>query len=540
MKNLTFNIKKAILTNLPEKSGELSFLSLPAGHRYLEESKSLTRVKEVGLGKNPISLWRETGFRSAIIQREDCEGNQARIQFIGTRGSGRHSQRDVGNEFQQRTTNKEHPTLEVEKKSSANFAQPLRPLRLIALLLLTMMPFMTSAQTITQYQQEAAENNPELKAKYQQYLSALEESPIMGTLPDPEVSFSYFIKPIETRVGPQQGRISVSQMLPWFGSLKDQRSASDLRAKAAFESFQETRNRIFLQVEQTLLELYELQESIRIAEENRAILNSLVELSLARYETDRGTQVDVLRAQIEEEDLNIQIELLKDNREVLLQKMNELLNRSEGSKIMLPDSLGEPRIQPREQLMTQIQQQNPNLNRLRYQEAASEEMRSLAQKQNRPGIKLGVDYIFTGETDMPNVANSGEDALMVMAGFKVPLFGKKNTAKVQQAERNIAEMQYQISARENSLQTELDASLRDYNDAQRKFDLYNEKQIQRITQAIDIMMESYSSDSSEFEEILRMQRKQLEYQLKRIQAKTALHKAAAFIEYLSGKHNTNK
>ncbi|HBQ60098.1 MAG TPA: TolC family protein, partial [Balneolaceae bacterium] len=62
----------------------------------------------------------------------------------------------------------------------------------------------------------------------------------------------------------------------------------------------------------------------------------------------------------------------------------------------------------------------------------------------------------------------------------------------------------------------------------------------RITQAIDIMMESYSSDSSEFEEILRMQRKQLEYQLKRIQAKTALHKAAAFIEYLSGKHNTNK
>ena len=515
MKNLTFNIKKAILTNLPEKSGELNFLSLPAGHRYLEESKSLTRVKEVGLGKNPISLWRETGFRSAIIQREDCEGNQARIQFIGTRGSGRHSQRDVGNEFQQRTTNKEHPTLEVEKKSSANFAQPLRPLRLIALLLLTMMPFMTSAQTITQYQQEAAENNPELKAKYQQYLSALEESPIMGTLPDPEVSFSYFIKPIETRVGPQQGRISVSQMLPWFGSLKDQQSASDLRAKAAFESFQETRNRIFLQVEQTLLELYELQESIRIAEENRAILNSLVELSLARYETDRGTQVDVLRAQI------------------------ELLNRSEGSKIMLPDSLGEPEIQPREQLMTQIQQQNPNLNRLRYQEAASGEMRSLAQKQNRPGIKLGVDYIFTGETDMPNVANSGEDALMVMAGFKVPIFGKKNTAKVQQAERNIAEMQYQISARENSLQTELDASLRDYNDAQRKFDLYNEKQIQRITQAIDIMMESYSSDSSEFEEILRMQRKQLEYQLKRIQAKTALHKAAAYTDYLTGKNNFN-
>lgn len=435
-----------------------------------------------------------------------------------------------------RTRNIEHPTLNWKKRSFALLA----PLRFVTMWLLLLLSFTANAQTITQYQQEAAENNPELKAKYQQYLSALEESPIMGTLPDPEVSFSYFIKPIETRVGPQQGRISVSQMLPWFGSLSDQRSASDLRAKAAFESFQESRNRIFLKVEQTILELYELDESIRIAEENQAILNSLVELSLARYETGRATQVDVLRAQIEEEDLNIQIELLKDNREVLIQRMNELLNRSEGAKIMLPDSLGETEIKSREELMTQIQQQNPNLNRLRYQEASSEEMKSLAEKQNRPGIKLGVDYIFTGETDMPNVANSGEDALMVMAGFKVPLFGKKNNAKVQQAERNIQDIQYQITARENSLQTELDALLRDYKDAQRKFNLYNEKQIQRITQAIDIMMDAYSSGNSDFEEILRMQRKQLEYQLKRIQAKTEEHKAVAYIRYLTGEHNENE
>lgn len=416
---------------------------------------------------------------------------------------------------------------------------PFAHVRLILLLILLLTSFSAQAQIISEYQQEAAENNPELKATYQQYLSALEESPIMGTLPDPEVSFSYFIKPIETRVGPQQGRISVSQMLPWFGSLRDQRSASDLRAKAAFESFQENRNRIFLQVEQTLLEIYELDESIRIAEENRMILNSLVELSLARYETDRATQVDVLRAQIEEEDLNIKIELLKDNREVLTQRMNELLNRNGERSIILPDTLEGAEILSREVLMNQIQQQNPNLNRLRYQEASSEEMKSVAQKQNRPSIKLGVDYIFTGETDMPNVANSGEDALMVMAGFRIPIFGKKNSARVQQAELNIRDVQYQISSRENSLQTELDESLRDYEDAQRRFNLYNEKQIQRITQAIDIMMESYASDSSEFEEILRMQRRQLDYQLKRIQAKTDLHKAEAFIDYLSGKHNIN-
>ncbi|MEX2584970.1 MAG: TolC family protein [Balneolaceae bacterium] len=406
----------------------------------------------------------------------------------------------------------------------------------MALLLLSIT---AQAQTIAGYQQEAAENNPELKAKYQQYLSALEQSPITGTLPDPEVSFSYFVKPIETRVGAQQGRISVSQMLPWFGSLEKQRSASELRAKAAFETFQESRNRIFLQVEQTVLELYELEESIRIAEENQAILHSLVELSLARYETDRATQVDVLRAQIEEEDLNIQIQLLIDNRKVLFQRMNELLNRDESKQITLPDSLDSKELNPRNVLLTQIHQQNPRLNRLRYQEASSMEMRSLAEKQNRPSIKLGVDYIFTGESDMPNVVNSGKDALMVMAGFRIPIFGKKNSARVRQAQRNIQDLQYQIATRENSLETELDASLRDFEDARRRFNLYNEKQIQRIKQAISIMMGTYASDSSEFEEILRIQRKQLDYQLKRIQAKTDQQKATAFIEYLSGNHNIN-
>jgi outer membrane protein TolC len=260
-------------------------------------------------------------------------------------------------------------------------------------------------------------------------------------------------------------------------------------------------------------------------------------LSLARYETDRASQVDVLRAQIEEEDLNIQIELLKDNREVLLQRMSELLNREKGETVSLPETLKESYIKSREELMAQIQQQNPQLNRLRYQEGSSKEMRSLAEKQNRPSIRLAVDYIFTGETDMPNVANSGDDALMVMAGFRVPLFGKKNSARMQQADRNIQDLQYQISSRENSLETELDASLRDYEDASRRFKLYNEKQIQRITQAINIMMEAYASDSSEFEEILRMQRQQLEYQLKRIQAKTDQYKAAAYIGYLTGKHN---
>ncbi|MFN1834254.1 TolC family protein [Balneola sp. MJW-20] len=410
----------------------------------------------------------------------------------------------------------------------------------LCLMVLLMFSPVVEGQSVAELQQEAAENNPELKARYQQYLAAMEQPQISGVLPDPEVSFSYFIKPIETRVGPQQARVSVKQMLPWFGSLGSQRSATELQARAAFESFQEARNRLFYQVEKTVTELYELEESIRLSRENAMILNSLVEISLARYETNRATQVDVLRAQIEEEDLQIQIELLENDRKVLNRKLNELLNRPGNEAADIPDTLLTEEIGSKQELLNSISRQNPDLSRLRYEEASKAEMRSLAKKNNRPDIMLGFDYIFTGESDLPNVANSGEDAIMVMAGLKVPIFGRKNRSGVRQAEQKVQEAEYRRQSMENVLETSLESSLSDYDDAISRYELYDQTQIQRIGQAIEIMMEAYASDRADFEEILRMQRKQLDYQLRRLQAKTDQYTAAAYIAYLIGKHNVKE
>lgn len=441
-----------------------------------------------------------------------------------------------------RLRNIEYPILSrMERKSSALFAKHLHALLLIVLLGIIALPFTVQAQTIAEYQQQAAKNNPELKAEYQHYLSALEESPIVGTLPDPEVAFAYFISPIETRLGPQQARISLTQMFPWFGSLSDKRSISESQAKAQYEVFQETRNRLFYQTEKALIELYELDQSLEIANENLDILNSLVEISLSRYETDQASQVDVLRAQIEQEDLKTQIALLEDNRNVLIQKVNELLNAEQERVITLPDTLmPEMSIESEPELLNKLVQQNPALNRLRYQKDSAHEMKTLAAKDGKPSFGVGLDYIFTGErSDVPTLADNGKDAIMARASFKIPLFRNKYNAKVQQAELNIQSVQSQITDKENKLETDLSSSLRDYYDARRRFDLYDQKQIQRVNQALSIMTQNYSTDSSNFEEILRMQRKLLGYQLNRIQALVDMQVSSAYIDYLTGKHNIN-
>lgn len=409
---------------------------------------------------------------------------------------------------------------------------------LIPLLIVLMIPLGANSQSINKYQQIAAENNPRLRASFNQYLAALEESPQVGAFPNLEVSFTYFISPIETRLGLQQAGISVAQMFPWFGTYSDLRSAAVLQAKAAFEAFQENRNRLFYDVEQTLLDLYEMEYSIDIAENNLEIINSLVEISLRRYEINQVTQVDVLRAQIEQEDLRVQIALLRDNRQVLIQKVSELLNKNETLNISLPDSLPtDIHLKSADMLLELTVQRNPGLNRLRLQERSTEQMRKVAKNEGRPSFRIGLDYVFMDGTDMAGMVQSRNDGMMLMAGVSIPIFRKKYRANIRQSKFELRAVQDQVFAEKNELETVLETTLRDFSNAVRQYELIDNKQIQRVSQALRIMMQAYSSDSSDFEEILRMQRLLLDYQLSRISAITEMNRAAAFIDYLTGENN---
>jgi outer membrane protein TolC len=192
------------------------------------------------------------------------------------------------------------------------------------------------------------------------------------------------------------------------------------------------------------------------------------------------------------------------------------------------------------ELMQRITRQNPELERLRYAREANQARLSAARKDGAPSFGLGLDYIATGERDdVASLTDNGKDAIIARASVKIPLFRKKYNAQVREAQLIVESTGESIQSRENKLNTELEAALRDRNDAQRRFELYDLKQIQRVQQAINILMEAYSADNTQFEEILRLQRKLYDYRLKRIQARADRFKAQQYIEYLTGANNVS-
>ena len=138
--------------------------------------------------------------------------------------------------------------------------------------LLTTILFLLSvtlhAQTLNEYQQQAVENNPSVKAAFKQFEADMTRVQQVNSLPDPTLSFGYFISPVETRVGPQQARFSLTQMFPWFGTLKAKGGVATLQAEASYQQFVDQQNKVRFQVATAYFPLVELDLIQEIQQQN--------------------------------------------------------------------------------------------------------------------------------------------------------------------------------------------------------------------------------------------------------------------------------
>src|SRR5699024_1507748 len=296
---------------------------------------------------------------------------------------------------------------------------------------------------------------------------------------------------------------------------------------------------LFFKVKKTWYELYHIDQSIQITRENIDILETFESLATSRYETAQASQVDILRVQIEKEDLVTRVALLQDTKNTLQQRLAELLNRPESLQPDIPDTLAAqelPLLVP--ELKQKTLQQNPRLTKLDFEAASARSAIDVARKEGLPKFGLGADYIFTGERDV-TLAGNGKDAIVARVGIQIPLYRKKYRAQKKQAQLRLQAVQNRQEATQNQLLTTFEETLRDFYNARRRVSLYKDIQIQRTRQALDILTEEYATAAADFEELLRLQRKLLEFQLAREEAIVDQNTAVAFTEYLYGKYNMN-
>ena len=364
-------------------------------------------------------------------------------------------------------------------------------------------------ESLDEYLQYGSENNAELQARFKEYQAALEAIPQAKSLPDPLFSFGYFVSPVETRVGPQQAKFGLTQMLPWFGALNARGSASEAMAQVKYENFIKARNSYFLKVRVNYFKLYEIQQGIRINIENLDILRSWENLALKKYEGGLTGMVDVLRVQMTIAELESSLQNQEKEFDNQSEVFNLLLNRDAGEKVNVDHQLLYPDM---EYVISQDSLvNNPAFAILSARKEVERKMIEVEQKNTMPNIGLGLDYVLVGPSTI-DIPESGKNVLMPMVSFSLPIYRKKNSSKIHERELNLEALELYQNNLGNQLRSDLGTWINAYDDSKRDHLLYTEL-IEKADQALRVLVTEYTSANKDFDEVLKMQQLLLKYEL---------------------------
>ena len=388
---------------------------------------------------------------------------------------------------------------------------------------------------LSDYLRYAFEHSPDLDAAFFRWRAALERVPQVKSLPDPRLAYGFFATEVQTRVGPQQHRVSLAQTFPWFGKLDLKGDVAAEAANVEFQRFQGAILQLAWRVKQAYYELYYLRGAVDLTRENVQLLAQFEQIARAKYRVAAASHPDVIRVQVELGKLEDRLRQLEDLRRPLSAQLNAALNRPSDAPVPWPDSINTPRAAlDDDALRSSLRTHNPQLEALLHEIEQHRRASALAHKAGLPDITLSIDYLVTGEAINPSIAGSGDDPVIAGVSLNLPVWADKYEAGVREAIKRRLAAASQRSEQENRLLAELELAMYDYRDSQRKIALYRDTLIPRQTEALTTAIRSYETASMSFLDLLDLERVLLELQLSQRRADANAAIALAKIEMFVG------
>jgi outer membrane protein TolC len=386
------------------------------------------------------------------------------------------------------------------------------------------------------YLKLAIKRSPGLRAAFYEWKAALERSGYAGSPPDPVLSYGHFIENVETRVGPQERRLSVRQSYPWFGTLGAKEEMASEEANAAYQRFESERLRLFYRLKSAYYDYYYLGRDLALTRENLELVVFWESVARTKFKAALTRHPDVIRAQVELGKLEDRLLTLERNIEPAAAGLRALLDLPPSVRIPVPESLsvveaGLDGVVVKDHALAY----NPDLKSLRHLIGKAEAGVRLAKKSYFPDLTFGLDYIETGEALNPALPESGKDAWAVGVGVTLPIWVGKNNAKKQEALAIRKEAEYGLREAKNRLEAVTEAVVFEHNDALRKLKLYRDGLVPKAEQSLNANYAAYQAGELDFLNVLDAQRQLLSFQLEQERALADLAVKQAEVEMITGR-----
>jgi len=368
----------------------------------------------------------------------------------------------------------------------------------------------------------AQAHSPRLQAQAARVFALRENARQAGALPRLQLAWGEMIVPVETRVGPQQRVLSVSQSIPWFGTLADREHSLESAANAAQEMLRGLTWQVQKEVRAAWYELAFVQGQLAIVRQNLELARQTEVHTRARYEAGEGSYAAVLAAQMELGRLDTHQHSLRDRLVPVTTQLNLAAGmtaaRPAPPPADLPSALIEAELPTPAVLSEILVRNNPTLASWRHQQQSRRHGVTAAGRRSYPDLTVGLDYIMTGEARNPDVPDSGQDPVVARLAVKVPLWGGQADAEQQAAAGLLRSASAGLADTRLQLTGQLENILYQWREAGRNLELYGTTLLPRSAQNLAVVTANYESGQATFDQLQTARQAQLGLELARLRA----------------------
>jgi cobalt-zinc-cadmium efflux system outer membrane protein len=387
---------------------------------------------------------------------------------------------------------------------------------------------------------EALRANPDLKAAELRYKAFEAQVPQAGSLPNP--MFKTAISNVSTKSwslgkAPMSGvEFMLSQTIPFPGKLGLMRSMSKSMAQKSRKEFESSKNFVISELKQNYYQLYSLEKSIQITQENKLLLEDFSQIAQTKYSVGEGIMQDVLKAGVEVSKMIDELIMLEEMRKTGRAKINILLNRNPQDSLGKPQELFFQKVNYSEQELQNLAvENNPELKGMELMINASNADYKLARREYWPDFNFSLSYMRM-KNDPSMDLTAKRDFISASAGAELPLyFWTKQKKKVQEKSLELESSRQQYEGMKNNLKfgvSEMFYSLEKYK---KEIELYQTAILPQARQSLESARSGYQVGKIDFLALLDDQMTLYNFEIAYHQTLSSYFQTLAQLEEMVGK-----
>ncbi len=382
----------------------------------------------------------------------------------------------------------------------------------------------------------AIEQDP-LIVKYQAQASAhMADAVAEGQLPDPRMKFGLVNVPLDSFDLAQEGMtqvvVGVQQMFP-AGDILDQKQERKLllaeveRARAMDRALQVLRN-----LRRQWLEVYYQQQGLSLVRQSEQVFAQLAKITQFQYRAGRGTQQDLVRAQLELSLLQDKAQSFEQARQTAIAELEKWTGASIRKHTLSSVFPTLPEL-PEFQMLEESIEVHPSVALNKAMLAAARKGVAIEKARFSPGWMLDVSY---GKRSGSNPDKSARaDFLSAMVSLDLPFFTEKRQDKRLEARgQEVNAARDGVDAQRRELRRLLDGAYANWQQLGQRLAFYTEKVLPQATQFAETSRKAYQSRVSDFSELVRGRLRELDSNLAALRLRVERAKAHYDLRYLAG------